>query len=160
MISVEGCRSYTDLKSTLSYFRTPPPKLPDRNKSMSEKPPRVPPKSANIASEQERQKNKNSQNKSKTTENNANNFLQPCLNVNQRRVVKYNLLLSMTINVLVMALGGTGFFSIVSGSHQEEDSYKYGKQDLQSLREIRKCLIIVKSGTQGIPVVIMIKHLQ
>ena len=94
---------------------------------MSEKPPRVPPKSANIASEQERQKNKNSQNKSKTTENNANNFLQPCLNVNQRRVVKYNLLLSMTINVLVMALGGTGFFSIVSGSHQEEDSYKYGK---------------------------------
>ena len=130
MISVEGCRSYTDFKSTLSYFRTPPPKLPDRNKSMSEKPPRVPPKSANIASEQERQKNKNSQNKSKTTENNANNFLQPCLNVNQRRVVKYNLLLSMTINVLVMALGGTGFFSIVSGSHQEEDSYKYGKQDL------------------------------
>ena len=134
MISVEGCRTYTDLKSTLSYFRTPPPKLPDRNKSMSEKPPRVPPKSANIASEQERQKNKNSPNKSKTTENNANNFLQPCLNVNQRRVVKYNLLLSMTINVLVMALGGTGFFSIVSGSHQEEDSYKYGKQDLYFFR--------------------------
>ena len=107
--------------------RTPPPKLPDRNKPVAEKPPTVPPKSADVVS-MEQQKNKK---KPKTVEKmpkNANNFLQPCLNVNQRRVVKYNLLLSMTINVLVMALGGTGFVSIVSGKSEEEDTYKYGKK--------------------------------
>ena len=106
--------------------RTPPPKLPDRNKPISENPPKVPPKSANIVIEQQQ---KNHQNRQKTSvpKNASSKFLQPCLNVNQRRVVKYNLLLSMTINVLVMALGGTGFVSIVSGRHIEEDSYKYGK---------------------------------
>ena len=105
--------------------RTPPPKLPDRNKPIAENPPKVPPKSANIVIEQ--QNNHQNRQKPSVPKNASSTFLQPCLNVNQRRVVKYNLLLSMTINVLVMALGGTGFVSIVSGRHIEEDSYKYGK---------------------------------
>ena len=105
--------------------RTPPPRLPDRNKPVAEKPPTVPPKSAKVIS-MEQQKKKKPKSEKKMPKN-ANNFLQPCLNVNQRRVVKYNLLLSMTINVLVMALGGTGFVSIVSGKHEKEESYKYGK---------------------------------
>ena len=111
--------------------RTPPPKLPDRNKPVVEKPPTVPPKSANIVN-MELQKNKKKPKAAQNKPENANNFLQPCLNVNQRRVVKYNLLLSMTINVLVMALGGTGFVSIVSGKHEEETSYKYGKESFKS----------------------------
>ena len=111
--------------------RTPPPKLPDRNKPMSEKPPTVPPKSANVVNIVQ-QKNEKKSKIDQNSKENANNFLQPCLNVNQRRVVKYNLLLSMTINVLVMALGGTGFVSIVSGKHEEETSYKYGKESFKS----------------------------
>ena len=57
-----------------------------------------------------------------------NGVFKPCLNINQRRVVKYNLLLSIAINFLVMALGGTGFISIVSGEHNENElRYKYGE---------------------------------
>ena len=103
--------------------KTPPPELPERNKIMSPKPPQLPPKSAKIQQKQVPIQKRASKN--------------PCLNVNQRRVVKYNLLLSMTINVLVMALGGTGFVSMVSGTHQEnQKSYKYGEQILVWFRFI------------------------
>lgn len=100
--------------------KTPPPELPARNSTnhiSSQKPPQLPPKSANL---------KKSPKVPKKSKSNNNFLIQPCLNVNQRRVVKYNLLLSMTINVLVMALGGTGFVSVISREDNEENSYKYG----------------------------------
>ena len=89
-----------------------PPALPERPKSVLKiRPPERPKSSA-----------------SKVSVKSVNGALKPCLNINQRRVVKYNLLLSIAINVLVMALGGTGFVSIVSGEHNENSKrYKYGK---------------------------------
>lgn len=53
-------------------------------------------------------------------------LLKPCLNVHQRRVVKYNMLLSIAINFLVFALGATGFVSIINGNTSEKPSFQYG----------------------------------
>lgn len=61
------------------------------------------------------------QNKSK-----FDRFFKPCLNVHQRRVVKYNMLLSIAINFLVFALGATGFVSIINGNASEKPTFQYG----------------------------------
>ena len=53
-------------------------------------------------------------------------LVNPCVKVSQRKLVKYNLLLSITINVLVLALGGTGFMSILSGDFASDPHFKYG----------------------------------
>ena len=54
-------------------------------------------------------------------------MFKPCMNVNQRRVIKYNFLLSVAINVLILALGGTGFISVLSTEFKRDANYQYGK---------------------------------
>ena len=54
-------------------------------------------------------------------------LVNPCVKISQRKLVKYNLLLSLTINVLVLALGGTGFMSILSGDFASDPNFKYSK---------------------------------
>ena len=96
-----------------------PPALPERPKSVMKM--KIPvPKQAEVV---------NSKKSPTPTEvPHPKGVFKPCLNINQRRVVKYNLLLSIAINFLVMALGGTGFISIVSGEHNENElRYKYGE---------------------------------
>ena len=96
-----------------------PPALPERPKSVMKIPVQKQTK-VDISS------SKKSSSVSKEVPKNG--VFKPCLNINQRRVVKYNLLLSIAINFLVMALGGTGFISIVSGEHNENElRYKYGE---------------------------------
>lgn len=48
-----------------------------------------------------------------------------CIRISQKSVVKYNLLLSVLINVLILALGGTGFMSGLSGYMDKAHDFKF-----------------------------------
>ena len=104
-----------------------PPALPERPKSALKK---IPVQKPQVVSSPSKKLSPSSSTAVKPQQQEVpkNGVFKPCLNINQRRVVKYNLLLSIAINFLVMALGGTGFISIVSGEHNENElRYKYGE---------------------------------
>merc|ERR1712226_1078168 len=64
-------------------------------------------------------------NKNNTMSSKFSPMFKPCMNVNQRRVIKYNFLLSVAINVLILALGGTGFISVLSTEFKRDANYQY-----------------------------------
>ena len=116
---------------------TIPPKLPERPKSglstksvaMSSRNMKIQPKKGKLVQPSSKTI-KNSAKFKKPSSKMSSKFspmFQPCVNVNQRRVVKYNFLLSIAINVLILALGGTGFISVLSTDFENESSYQYGK---------------------------------
>ena len=126
-----------------------PPELPARPKSGLARPKSAlstkstvkmqQPKKAKVVTplEQQQKITTNSEKSSKSAKKSSKNnntmsskfspMFKPCMNVNQRRVIKYNFLLSVAINVLILALGGTGFISVLSTEFKRDENYQYGK---------------------------------
>ena len=123
-----------------------PPELPARPKSGLARPKsalstkstvKMQPKKAKVVTPLEQQKittnsEKSSKSAKKSSKNNTMSskfspMFKPCMNVNQRRVIKYNFLLSVAINVLILALGGTGFISVLSTEFKRDANYQYGE---------------------------------
>ena len=122
-----------------------PPELPARPKSGLARPKsalstkstvKMQPKKAKVVTPLEQQHQKITEKSSKSAKKSTNKntmsskfspMFKPCMNVNQRRVIKYNFLLSVAINVLILALGGTGFISVLSTEFKRDANYQYGK---------------------------------
>ena len=87
----------------------------------------TPPLENNQKITQKSSKSAKKSNKNNTMSSKFSPMFKPCMNVNQRRVIKYNFLLSVAINVLILALGGTGFISVLSTEFKRDANYQYGE---------------------------------